>query len=132
MKRDLKSIETLAVVFIVLALLTRISSLGMETWISSTFGASREMSALTAKGNAMLILWNFVRVMVNIGIGVWLFISAGKDGRAKWIWGLFGLVGGLTAAVLYVLVDLTDAVKGRKENLSEPAAGANAGQRVSQ
>jgi hypothetical protein len=127
MKSDVKRIETLAAVFIVLALLTRISSLGMETWTSSVLGASRQMDALRAQGRAMLTLWNFVRVMVNIGIGTWLFISAGKDGRARWVWGLFGLTGGLTAAVLYVLVDLADTIKGRKESGSEQSDELNVG-----
>ena len=116
MKSDIKKIETLAIVFIVLALLSRISSLGLESWTLIAFGASREMETLSAQGKFALVLWNLVRVMVNIGIGIWLFILARKEGRAKWVWGLFGLTGGLTAAVLYVLADLADTLKrGRKD-----------------
>jgi len=114
MSSDVKKIETLAVVFIILAVLTRISSLGMETWMASIFGASRQMEALTTQGRVMLTLWNFVRVMVDIGVGIWLFISAGKDGRARWVWALFGLTGGLIAAVLYVLVDIAATLKAQK------------------
>ena len=111
MTNNAKRIEVLAIAFITLALLSRVSSLGMESWASSVFGASRQMEALTAQGRIMLTLWNFVRVAVNIGVAIWLFISAGKDGRARWVWALFGMTGGLTAAVLYVLVDLADTLK---------------------
>jgi len=124
MNIDVKRVETLAVVFIILLLLTRVSSLAMEMWTASFLGASRQMEALRAQTHAMATLWSLVVVMVNIGIGMWLFITARSDGRAKWIWALFGLTGGLTAAVLYFLLRLEDTLQRQKDN-GEQSSGAN-------
>ncbi|MCY2926380.1 MAG: hypothetical protein NT031_13260 [Planctomycetota bacterium] len=119
MKSDIKRVETLAIFFIILALLTRISPLVIEQWAASILGAGRHMDAATGLVRVIATLWGLVLIMVNSGIGVWLFISAAKDGRARWIWALFGLVGGLTAAVLYFLVDLAETLKGQRKGNGE-------------
>ena len=40
-------------------------------------------------------------LIVNIVVGVWLFITVNKAGGSRWIWALFGLTFGLLAVILF-------------------------------
>jgi len=60
---------------------------------------------------SLLVSW-----AVNIAVGVWLFLEAKRGQKAKWIWLLFGIVFGLVAVALFVLLQIQEDLKNRKQN----------------
>jgi len=42
---------------------------------------------------------------------MWLFIQARRDKATSWIWLLFGCTFGISAAILYFLMQLVDDMK---------------------
>jgi hypothetical protein len=47
--------------------------------------------------------------MVNLAIGIWLFIQARQSKNVPWIWLLFGLFYGLIAAVLFYIMRIYES-----------------------
>lgn len=59
---------------------------------------------------SILLTWG-----VHIAIGVWLFFEAKRNQKSKWSWLLFGIVFGLVAVVLFVLLQIHADLRTRKE-----------------
>ena len=122
MKQTVKKIETLAIILIVLGIISKISSPLMSMLTGLINGAGRQQNSISLEGRTMLTVWIVLSMLVNIGVAVWLFVSSKQDRRSKWIWALFGFVYGLTAAVLYFLVDVIDEIRRQKTVVSDQAS----------
>ena len=107
----MKSFEKIAVVLIVLWLISLIQSpLTMFLVGEKLIGAEQGVQLggmLGTIASAHVLLSQ----VVNIAVGIWLFVVAKKNNRTPWIWLLFGLFFGLIAAVLYYLIEIHDALK---------------------
>ena len=119
MKSTINKIEMLAIIMILLGIISKISSPVMS-WATAWFlGAGRQLDSMNHEARTMLTVWNALYMLVNLGVAVWLFVSAIKERRSKWIWALFGLFYGLTAAVLYFLLDVIQEIRGLRNRDSE-------------
>ena len=52
---------------------------------------------------------SLISIMVNLAIGIWLFIQARQSNNVPWIWLLFGLIYGLIAAVLFYILRIYES-----------------------
>ena len=59
---------------------------------------------------SILLSWG-----VHIAIGVWLYFEAKRNQKSKWSWLLFGIVFGLVAVALFVLLQIQADLKTKKE-----------------
>ncbi len=106
----MKKIEVIAVVLIVLWALTLVSN-PIITLITARLYTPPAQAALGCTHKAMLAARNIISVLVQVGVAVWLFIQAKRDRATSWVWGLFGLTFGISAAILYFLLRLVDEMK---------------------
>ena len=99
----MKKLERLALLLITLLILTNFLSLFGSALIARLYGP-----AFVNTSNAYLKLTVSVRsllsIIVNLAVGIWLFIQARQSKSTPWIWLLFGMVYGLIAAVLFFLL----------------------------
>jgi len=61
--------------------------------------------------------------LVQIGVGIWLFKQAKRDGNSPFVWGLFGFVFSITAVVLYLLTELLKEMRAANNRLN-PTEGS--------
>ncbi|MCK4820910.1 hypothetical protein KA005_34415, partial [bacterium] len=69
------------------------------------------LTSLSWSQKGMLAARNIVSVLVQVGVAVWLFIQAKRDRATSWVWGLFGLTFGISAAILYFLLGFIEEMK---------------------
>lgn len=104
----MKKLEWLALLVIILFLLTHFLSLFGSALIERVY--SREY---VGTHYAHLSLITFARSLlsriVNLAIGIWLFVQARQSNSTPWIWLLFGMVYGLIAAALFYLLRIYEA-----------------------
>ena len=130
MKHTVKNIEILAIIMILLAVVSKISSPVMS-WATAWFlGAGRQVDSMNHEWRMMLTVWNVLYLLVNLGVAVWLFVSAKEERRSKWIWAMFGLFYGLTAAVLYFLLDVIEEIRGLRNKDSEQTGSSDGSTRA--
>ena len=60
---------------------------------------------------SLLLSW-----AVNIAVGIWLFLEAKRGQKTKWLWLLFGIVFGLVAVALFVLLQIQEDLKTSKQD----------------
>tara|TARA_B100000446_G_scaffold183527_1_gene203836 strand:+ start:2771 stop:3016 length:246 start_codon:yes stop_codon:yes gene_type:complete len=65
------------------------------------------------------VLWTtiinyFIQVVDKIAIGIWLFLNIDTSKPKKALWGLFGLLGGLIAALVFLVMLLVESVEFNK------------------
>lgn len=113
-----KQVETLAIALIVLTIVTNISSPLSQVMAARLF-RNNEVMSMTLEAHAMRWAQALIYYLVNAGLGIWLFLTAKQAGRAKWIWALFALTYGLSAVILYFVLDLLEQLKRR--NISDLA-----------
>lgn len=117
MDQTTKQVERLAVVLIIATVLTTVSS-PITQMITMRMLSVSEVRSMTLEAHAMRWVQVMIAWLVNVALGVWLFLTAKRSGRAKWIWALFALTSGLGAVILYFILDLLDQLK--RQNDSEP------------
>lgn len=106
----MKKIEVVAVVLIVLWFLTLFPNF-IFTYIVGRICSTDELVTLRWTLMGMLVAHTIVSMLVHFGVGVWLFIQAKQDKAIPWVWGLFGLTFGISAAILYFLMYLIKEMK---------------------
>jgi len=106
----MKKIEILAIIVIALWVLTLIPNPFLTIVMAKLYGP-HEFQAITWTQKGMLASRNILSLLVQIGIGMWLFIQARRDKATSWIWLLFGCTFGISAAILYFLMQLVDEMK---------------------
>ena len=109
-----KRIEQLAIIVLILWVVSLIPNPLMTIVAARMYGHAEYMqfqfmqSALAA-GQILLA------GAVHIGVGIWLFLEARRGEKAKWVWLLFGVVFGLVAVVLFILLQIREELATRKE-----------------
>jgi len=100
----MKSIEKLAIILIILWILSSVLTLIMPfiREIIRQYPYTMFMSYTVS---------SILRLIVNIGIGIWLFILARREKSTPWIWLFFGLFAGLVAAVLFFVMKVYQSVR---------------------
>ncbi len=106
----MKKIEVVAIVLIILwtvLLLTTsiLSFISLASIYPPDEGASRLIEIGVRQTQMMLY------ILVQFGVAIWLFIQAKRDRARSWLWGLFGLIFGIVAVVLYFLMQLIKEMK---------------------
>lgn len=114
----MKKIEKLALIVLVLMILSMVASPLTLILMNRLYGPTVQVqySVLTRTMASMTIL---CRYLVNIGVGIWLFVLARLEKATPLLWLLFGLTFGLIAAVLFFLIKTYEAV--RSANVVEKA-----------
>lgn len=100
----MKKFEKFAIVLIILWLVTAlVFPFGMTAIVGLIEDNSRDIST-TLK--IITFVLSVCSVLVQLGVGFWLFREAKKKDQAKWVWLLFGLVFGIAALIFYYLDDI--------------------------
>ena len=106
----MKSIEKLAIIFIILWILSVVLNLIVPFIRIMPF--IREIIEQYPYMMSMgYIFSSILRLIVHIGIGIWLFILARREKATPWIWLFFGLFTGLAAAVLFFVMKVYQSVR---------------------
>ena len=108
-----RRIEQLAIILLILWAVTLIPNplltiLAARLYSNQEFGQFKFLQSAMASAG-MILSW-----AVHIGVGCWLFLEAQRSQKAKWVWVLFGIVFGLEAVVLFVLLQIRDEMTTRK------------------
>ena len=106
----MKKIEILAIIVIALWVLTLMPNPLLTVVMARLYGP-HELEAITWAQKGMIGARSILTLLVQIGIGIWLFIQAKRDKAKSWIWLLFGLSFGVSAAILYFLMQLVEEMK---------------------
>ena len=104
----MKKLEWLALLLIILLILTHFLSWFGSSLIARLYGpeyAGIQYAHLKLITSARSLL----SIIVNLVIGIWLFIQARQSKSTPWIWLLFGMVYGLIAAVLFYLLRIFES-----------------------
>ncbi len=64
--------------------------------------------------SALVSIRVILGLLVQIGVAIWLFLQATRDKSARWVWALFGLTFGISAAILYFLMQLVEEMKQKR------------------
>jgi len=126
--RQVKYVEKLAIAVIVLWALTLVPNYLLRVIIPPLLG-SEAYGEFSYVENGLLMARSLLAVLVHIGVAVWLFILAGREGAVRWIWALFALVFGLSAPMLYLLMQIDGRLTQQRSSQAEfqPSPGADGG-----
>ena len=120
MNQTLQRIEKLAVILVILAIITTLFSPIIQVTAARIL-SNAEFGCMTREGFALRWIEFAFGHLVSAAIAVWLFGEAKRAGRAKWIWALFAMVYGLSAALLYFAIEILGILKKQTQTNSEPA-----------
>lgn len=113
----MKKLELSALFLIILLILINFLSFFGNSLIARLYGPQ-----FIANTNFQLKLITSVRsiltTIVNLVVGIWLFIQARQSKGTPWIWLLFGMVYGLIAAVLFFLLKIHELRRGENSRVS--------------
>jgi 4-amino-4-deoxy-L-arabinose transferase-like glycosyltransferase len=106
----MKNLEKLAIVLIVLWVLTLFQNSVLSVIMATLYGP-HEVASDNWTLAMMAGVRSIVSVCVQIGVGIWLFVLARRKNATPWVWLLFGLCFGITAAILFFIIEVYEAVK---------------------
>ena len=112
-----KNLERLVLVALVLWVASFVADPAI-LFIATKLGGHKAAMPLTAMDVMPITIKAIIGELVRIGVGIWLFMQAKRDGNSRYLWALFGLVFSLTAVVLYLLVQLLDEIRQRRKTES--------------
>ena len=99
----MKSIEKVAIILIILAVVTIFFSTFSNFFIIHIF-SSHYITYINMQTRILSGIFLIFGMLVRIGVAIWLFSLAKRHQAQPWIWCLFGLVFGLIAAILFYLI----------------------------
>jgi hypothetical protein len=117
-----KTLERLAVIAMLLWLASFILDpviMGLTVMLGGPDAAMR----ITAMDIMPFSIKTAIASLVQIGVGIWLFKQAKRDGNSPFVWGLFGFVFSITAVVLYLLTELLKEMRAANNRLN-PTEGS--------
>jgi hypothetical protein len=105
----MKGVEKAAIILIILMIATIIFSYFSNFFVVQLYGPEffTPMNLQTKIASGIILIF---RMLVHIGVAIWLFSLARKQQAQPWVWCLFGLCFGLIAAVLFYLIRLYNAL----------------------
>ena len=106
----MKKIEVVAIALIILwTVLLLYSSILSFISLADLYEPDKDASRFIDIG--VMTVQRILYVVVQFGVAIWLFIQAKRDRTRSWVWGLFGLIFGIVAVVLYFLMQLIEQMK---------------------
>ena len=110
-------------ILIILVIAWFIGNLMTPLFLSATSHAMSSSSTMGQKTyyHALSVVYGYVHMLPQFLIAIWMFIDAKKKNLNKWIWGVAGLGLGINAAVLYVALQILEAILQKNENGSQQA-----------
>lgn len=109
---EIKKLEKFAIVIIILWLITLLVSPLLFDVVLLSLLDLEVFGSLSARENLINVALMFLRNIVELAIGLWLFFQTRS---AKWIWLMLGIIFGINAAILYYLIQYIDLQKSEKE-----------------
>jgi hypothetical protein len=104
----MKKLEWLALLIIILHLLTHFLNMFGGALIARLY-SPEYVGVISLHMLLMTSARSILSIIVNVVIGIWLFIQARQAKSTPWIWLLFGLFYGLIAAVLFYLLKIYES-----------------------
>lgn len=112
----MKKLDKLALVAVVLIIVSRFASILSGPLLTLIYGeAGSDIYYLHKVFVAVTIPFT---LLINIGLGIWLYKEAKKDNSIPWVWCLFGFFFSLVGVAVFYLVRIYELMK--KTNNSEP------------
>lgn len=108
-----KRIEQLAIVLLILWVVSLIPN-PLTTIVAARMYGHAEFMQFQFLQSALASAQVLLAGAVHIGVGIWLFLEARRGQKTPWVWLLFGLVFGLVAVVLFLLLQLREELATRK------------------
>ena len=71
--------------------------------------------------NTLSVVYGYVHLLPQFLIAIWMYFDAKKKNLNKWIWGVVGLGLGINGAVLYIALQILEAIRQKNENGSQQA-----------
>ena len=112
----MKKLEWLALLVIILSILTHFLNLFGAALIARLY-SPEYVGISNIHFNLMTSARSLLLVIVNVVIGIWLFIQASRSKSTPWIWLLFGIFYGLIAAVLFYLLRIYESKSPNNANM---------------
>ncbi len=109
-----KKIERLAIVLLILWVVSLIPN-PLTTIIATRMYGHTEFTQFRFLQSTLAAAQVLLAGAVYIGVGIWLFLEAQRDQKAKWVWLLFGIVFGVVAVALFLLLQLREELAVRKK-----------------
>ena len=119
----MKKLEWLALLVIILSILTHFLNFFGAALIARLY-SPEYVGISNIHFNLMTSARSLLLVIVNVVIGIWLFIQASRSKNTPWIWLLFGIFYGLIAPVLFYLLSIYEAKA--YNNAAAPATDSTA------
>lgn len=98
----MKRYEKLALLVIALLILSRVAWFGRDMLLAQTYGPNLPPD--------VKVNWQFISFLIssalNVGVGIWLYIEAGKEKLNRLVWPLFGLFTGLLGLAIFYLIQI--------------------------
>ena len=120
---NIKKIETASLIVLILSIIGVIVSvafIGNYTRFASLEDASQYIN----RSYLFMQIFPKLRNLVNILIGIWLFVIAKKEKEGTpFFWLMLGVFTGVFAPILYFLVRIYQAVKHNNESATENTEG---------
>lgn len=115
----MKRLERLALLLIILLMATHFLSWFGGSLIARLYGPEYvgiQAAHLKLTTSARSLL----SILVNLAVGIWLFMQARQSQSTPWIWLLFGMVYGLIAAVLFFLLRIYESKSWKNATAQAP------------
>jgi hypothetical protein len=117
--------------------LEKLAIIAMALWVASlvldpvlfaiavALGGTESAMGMSMLDVMPISIKDVVASLVEIGVGIWLFKQAKRDGNSPFVWALFGFVFSITAVVLYLLCELLKELKERRPDNNQVDASSN-------
>ncbi len=109
-----KNLEKLAMLVVILWVLTLLPT-PLMNYIAVRLYSHAEYMQFNFLRSAYASMSILLGLSVHIGVAIWLFLQARRNGGTPWLWALFGIATGLTAAILYWLGEIRDQLIPKNE-----------------
>ena len=110
----MKKLDKLALVALVLIIVSRIAAVFSKALLTLLYGETGMKITILQSASAAVTI-PFI-LLINIGLGIWLYVEAKKDESTPWVWCLFGFMFGLTGVAVFYLIRIYNLLKEQKNS----------------
>ena len=126
----MKKIDSVALILVLLWLVAATVPLWLGLYAFPNILSSRQLGVIHPLTRYCALAQAIPTYLVQIGVALWLFVSARRGNETPWVWALFGLTYGVLAAILFFVLRVHQQLKIR--NSCEQGAGGDAVDRAPQ
>lgn len=105
--------ERLAAIFIVLIIIQKVGGYFIYPYMKIILNQN-EFVELNSVQKFWGTVSNLIGIICNIGISIWVFITAKRENLKPFLWSLLCLLNGLLAAIFFYIVLYIDSVNKNK------------------